>query len=253
MKKFIKKIPVIGDLLLRIKKQIKNKIKDNRRKKFKIKRRKKLLHASGKYLGIYHAFEFINKYQHTKPGDYLEFGVYKGRSFIEAYKKSKEMKFDKMRFFAFDSFEGLPELGKNDASFDQFHEGQYSYSEKDFLNTIKQDSVDLERVITVPGFYGKSLKEKGLKEKLGIKFASVIWVDCDLYVSTKPVLEFITDIIDTGTIIVFDDWFSFAGDLYKGEIRAVNEWLEMNPDIRLCHYKDIGKDGRIFIVQKVID
>lgn len=223
MKKFIKNIPVIGDLLLRIKKQIKNKIKANQREKFKINRRKKLLHASGKYLGIYHSFEFINKYQHSRPGDYLEFGVYKGRAFIEAYKKAEEMKFDNMRFFAFDSFEGLPELGKNDASFGHFYEGQYSYSENDFLNTIEQNSVDLSRVTTVPGFYDKSLKEKGLKEKLGIKFASVIWVDCDLYVSTKPVLEFITDIIDTGTIIVFDDWFSFDGDLYKGEIRAVNE------------------------------
>lgn len=183
-------------------------------------------------------------------GDYLEFGVYEGRAFIEAYDAAKKMDFNDMRFFAFDSFEGLPAPTEDELKFDHFYEGDYKCSESNFLKNLNEHKVDLNRVVTVPGFFNKSLTPS-LKTKYNIKKASVVWVDCDLYESTVPVLNFITDIIDTGTLIVFDDWFSFAGDLYSGEIRAVNEWLDKNSNIRLEHYKDFGTSGRIFLVQKI--
>src|SRR5215471_16913966 len=42
-------------------------------------------------------------------GDYLEFGVYKGDSFITASNLAKRYKFGNMRFFAFDCFDGVPD------------------------------------------------------------------------------------------------------------------------------------------------
>ena len=42
-------------------------------------------------------------------GDYLEFGVFRGTSFINACRLARRYRLDKMRFFAFDSFEGLPD------------------------------------------------------------------------------------------------------------------------------------------------
>ena len=42
-------------------------------------------------------------------GDYLEFGVFRGTSFINACRLARKHGLDEMRFFAFDSFEGLPD------------------------------------------------------------------------------------------------------------------------------------------------
>ena len=72
---------------------------------------------------------------------------------------------------------------------------------------------------------------------------------CDLYISTIPVLQFIVPFLQQGTIICFDDWFSYGGDQMKGEIRATREWLEKTPQVKLMHYRDFGISGRSFIVQ----
>jgi hypothetical protein len=73
-------------------------------------------------------------------------------------------------------------------------------------------------------------------------------IDCDLYSSTKPVLEFITNLIDNGTILIFDDWFSYKGSPNHGEQKACNEWLEKNPRISLIPYVRLGTAQHSFIV-----
>ena len=52
------------------------------------------------------AFQSISK--SVIDGDYLEFGVFQGSSFMMSYKLSRKYQLNKMRFFAFDSFAGLP-------------------------------------------------------------------------------------------------------------------------------------------------
>lgn len=180
-------------------------------------------------------------------GDYLEFGVFQGRAFIEAMRLASKHGFDEMRFFAFDSFEGLPDPNSQESG--RFHAGQYACSEEQFLDNLRHDGADVSRVTTVPGFYDQSLTPE-LKSRLGLKKASVVWIDCDLYESTKPALDFVTDLVDNGTPIVFDDWWSFGGHPHKGEVRAAREWLEENPDIRLEYYRDFGRNMRVFIVQR---
>ena len=82
-----------------------------------------------------------------------------------------------------------------------------------------------------------------------IKKAALIWVDCDLYESTVPVLNFITDYVQDGTIIVFDDWFSFKGNLNMGEQRAFREWLKKNPSIRATEFHRFAT-GNSFILHR---
>ena len=43
-------------------------------------------------------------------GDYLEFGVYQGSSLIMAFHLARRYRLNTMRFFAFDSFAGLPAI-----------------------------------------------------------------------------------------------------------------------------------------------
>ena len=56
---------------------------------------------------------FLNAFDYTKSlgisGDYYEFGCHRGRTFRMALTEARRHGLDKMRFLAFDSFEGLPE------------------------------------------------------------------------------------------------------------------------------------------------
>ena len=90
-----------------------------------------------------------------------------------------------------------------------------------------------------------------LKKDIGLNKAAIVMIDCDLYASTKIVLDFITDLIDSGTIIIFDDWYSFKADPNMGEQKACNEWVEKNKNINLIPYGKYGHNFQMsFIVNK---
>ena len=70
-----------------------------------------IIHPHPDELILKSAFSFAN--HSNVGGDYLEFGVWKGRSFARAYNiwkhlLNKNSNLKDMRFYAFDSFEGLP-------------------------------------------------------------------------------------------------------------------------------------------------
>ena len=54
--------------------------------------------------------------------------------------------------------------------------------------------------------------------------------------------------LQTGTILYFDDWFSYRGSMGHGEARAAAEWLQRHPEIRLVDYRNVGVTGKMFIV-----
>jgi O-methyltransferase len=195
-------------------------------------------------------------------GDYLEFGVWRGDSFIRAYHAinahrpretdtpprhpTHKLKFGrstpefelwcktKPRFFAFDSFAGLP---KSEETLIEEHwvEGAYECSEEQFLANLADDGVNLSNVVTVPGFYDKTLSAE-TKQRLGLCRAAIVHIDCDLHESTTLALDFVTDLLSQGTILVFDDWFHHQGRTDMGEQRACREWLARNRDVELIEY-----------------
>src|SRR3989344_87328 len=192
-----------------------------------------------------YCFGFLNFAEHK--GDYLEFGVWKGGSLNAAYHLSKKFKnLKSMRFYAFDSFEGLPEIEGTDSELKQFGKGEYNCSLDSVKKALKKNGVDLEKITFTKGWYKDTLNQN-TRNNLPIKKASLIYVDCDLYDSTVPVLDFVTPYVSDGTIIVFDDWFCFNGRPDKGEQKAFSEWLEKNPDISVTEYKQFGWMGNSFI------
>jgi O-methyltransferase len=194
------------------------------------------------------AMEFAT---HSKlNGDYLEFGVNKGESFIAAFHFARRSGLNAMNFYAFDSFRGLPEIKGIDAEgFAHFREGAFACDMDQFRSIIASNGVALDRVNLVPGWYDEVLNEQ-TKGKLPLSSAAVIWVDCDLYESTVPVLDFITGYIQDGTIIIFDDWFSFRGDPNRGEQKAFAEWLANNPQIRATEFHKFDWKGSSFILHR---
>jgi O-methyltransferase len=181
-------------------------------------------------------------------GDYLEFGVNQGESFVSAFHFARRSGLNDMRFYAFDSFRGLPEIKGIDAEgFAHFTAGDFACDRDQFCKIISAKGVNLDRVSLVPGWYDEVLNEE-TKAKLPLSSAAVIWVDCDLYESTIPVLDFISNYIQDGTVIIFDDWFSFRGDPDRGEQKAFAEWLAKNPDIRATEFQKFDWKGISFIL-----
>lgn len=205
-------------------------------------------------------------------GDYLEFGCFKGESFIDAFKNIykaekywlsentkrkaysnnyKELEYYKKnfkrKFFGFDSFQGLPKPKGIDAEHHLFKEGRYDCSKNNLINILKKAKINLEQVELIEGFYDKTLN-LNLKQKLKINKAAIIMIDCDLYDSTISVLNFIVDLLQNGTIIIFDDWYNYKSDPNKGEQAACKEWLENNPNINLIEYGNNSLTQKMFIV-----
>jgi len=193
-------------------------------------------------------------------GDYLEFGVWRGDSFIKAYHAVHEMRRQhtawlnrhvtfssngsgtpefrlwnewKPRFFAFDSFEGLPATG--DQTQEEWAGGSYACSEAQFRANVAAEGVQLTDVVTVAGFYDRSLTPE-LKRTHNLRRAAIVHIDCDLYESTTYVLDFVTDLLTQGSVLVFDDWFFNQGRKDRGEQAACNDWLKRHPHIELTPY-----------------
>jgi O-methyltransferase len=160
-------------------------------------------------------------------GYYFEFGCHEAKTMRMAYDNFNYLV--DWTYVGFDSFEGLPEIAEIDKQ-QIWEKGKLKTTENDFIKLVLRSGVPKQKLMTVKGFYDQSLTSE-LKEKLLPKKAAVIYIDCDLYISTVPVLDFIKDFLQKGTIIVFDDWNCFYGDPDKGERKAFSEFREKNPKL----------------------
>ena len=175
-------------------------------------------------------------------GNYEEFGVFEGSTTLEAYSASRIFGLKDVKFFIFDSFQGLPDLETADGN-EVFTKGQFSSSLEKFNKNLKREHADLSRFHIFPGYYDKTLSELKLDDS---QFAFVL-IDCDLYSSTVPVLDFLTNKLVQGAIMAFDDWYCYDSP-QKGERLAVSEWLTKNPNIELIEYNNFHWAGKSFIV-----
>jgi O-methyltransferase len=110
-----------------------------------------------------------------------------------------------------------------------------------------KSGADMRRIMTVPGWFHETLGDTHpVSGSLGKVAAS--WIDCDLYESTPPVLDFLTGRLSVGSVLLFDDWRCFRNPPEFGEQRACAEWLARNPQIRLNDFFDFGFGGKAFTV-----
>ena len=179
-------------------------------------------------------------------GDYYEFGVWRGQTFVYAYLRFIEtakkrlskssfiginLKADIKRrkilesttFHAFDSFEGLPELTKEDQYSDDFFKGQFSAGTEVLNSLMKKFNVPEKRVRIHKGWFSETCNYEYSKRK-NLKKASIVWLDCDIYSSAKDCFNLITHLIQDGTVLIIDDWFSNKGSPIHGVQKAFYEW-----------------------------
>lgn len=190
------------------------------------------------------AFDFL--YGNLLRGDYFEFGSHSARTFRLAWLASlRHPELADTRFHLFDSFAGLPEPEGVDVH-PKWRGGGLAFTVGELVRSAELESIPPGRYDIVEGFYEQSLTAKLAASLAGVR-AGVVYVDCDLYESTKTVLEWIVPFLQSGTIVCFDDWFTFEGRPDRGEQLAAQEFLDGHPNIEFGDYAQFGWHGKSFI------
>lgn len=183
-------------------------------------------------------------------GDYYEFGLWQGYSFCVAQAAATSVGLQDAQFFGFDSFMGLPPLTGPDAESHEFRPGDYASSYEEVTKNLERFGVDWDRTYLVKGWYDDLPQSAAhLASKMGV--AALVLVDCDLYESTVPVLRFVADRLQPGTVVMFDDWNCFDRSDDLGQRRAFREFLAENPSWKASPLLSFGWHGQAFTMQPV--
>jgi O-methyltransferase len=191
------------------------------------------------------AFEFMNG--NLMSGDYFEFGCWGARTFRMAFEHHALHFKNKMHFWLFDSFRGLPELSPIDRH-PKWKTGDFSTSIGDFCRIATEAGIPKDSYTVIGGYYDETLTAERAANLATRTRAGVVFIDCDLYESTRKVLDFVRPLLQPGTVICFDDFYCFNGRPDRGEQLAVKEFLRGHQDVELVEYLNFGWGGKSYIV-----
>ncbi len=186
-------------------------------------------------------------------GDYLEFGVCHGTSMKCMHQVLDDMNLSNTRMFGFDSFEGLPESAKIDDE-GAWHPGQFQADYQQTCDYLSANNIDWQKTLLVKGWFCDTLNKELLLEHR-INKASLIMIDCDMYLSAKEALDFCSSLILDQSIIFFDDWNAInLASRNLGEKRAFDEFLQENPGLDAQEFGNYHYEayphGKVFLVTK---
>lgn len=181
-------------------------------------------------------------------GVYVEFGSHEANTFRMALNTlgnyTRWGKPHIQHFYAFDSFEGMPEPKGIDKQ-KIWRASMNITSEEKFKKTCVSD---LHRITTVKGFYEDTLPKISWNHDSKIVLA---YIDCDYYSSTVEVLKFLRDKLPHGAILAFDDWNCYYGDPKRGEKRAFSEFQEaVGREVHFEPFLPISFGGMSYIYLK---
>jgi hypothetical protein len=194
------------------------------------------------------SFELVLDRDGAVDGDYYEFGLFRGYTFLQAWNHCRDLGLDQVNFHGFDSFEGLPPAEGIDQADGRFFEGQFACSREEVEQNLADNGVNLAKVNLVEGYYEDSLTGD-LRKKHDFKPASVVLLDCDYYSSTVTALAWLEPYIRPGTVLLFDDWFSYGESNELGQQKAFQEYLERHPEYRAEELWEFENHGKGFVLQ----
>lgn len=179
---------------------------------------------------------------------YYEFGVFKGFSLWFAEQAAREMAGDDFHCYGFDSFAGLPET-RVDSWNSSWKEGAYAASRSSVAHAMESNGTDPSRVELIEGFYSDEFFAE-VKATTRLRPAGICVIDSDIYESCVSVLRFIRSYLRPGTIILVDNFYS-AKDDTGGERRALAEFTDLYPEIRMRRIFEFEREGVAFQVQSI--
>lgn len=197
------------------------------------------------------AFVEVHKTPLETPGDYYEFGLFRGYTFLSAQNSCKELNIDDIHFYGFDSFQGLPPVTGVDKTDNKFYEGQFKCAKDEVVDNLSKNGADWSKTTLIEGFFSDSLTEEA-KRLNDFRPVDVALIDCDLYSSTREVLTWLAEYIRDGSILLFDDWYSYGTDESLGQQRAFGEFLEENKGFSATPFVEFKAHGKGFILNAVV-
>lgn len=180
-------------------------------------------------------------------GDYFEFGCHGCGTFRMAHEWSRRHG-HQCRLYAFDSFEGLPRQSAAEDAHPAWLSGAMATSQARFHQLCRIGRIPRARYEIIPGYYSASLTSARAQELP--TNVCLAYIDCDLYSSTRPVLDFLASRLKHGMIIAFDDWFCYSRDRDSGERAACREFFEGQSGWALVPYLNYSCAGMSFIVYR---
>ena len=106
----------------------------------------------------------------------------------------------------------------------------------------------LDKVALIKGFYEDSLTHT-LRNKHPFRPASVVLLDCDYYSSTICALNWMRPYLAAGTILLFDDWFSYGENDELGQQKAYAEFLGQYPEFKSVDLWDFEHNGKAVMLE----
>lgn len=205
--------------------------------------------SSGAPEAILKAFFIVQKEAQGQVGDYYEFGLFRGYTFLQAFNHCKKLGIDNTHFYGFDSFEGLPSAVGIDEADGRFFKGQFACSRKNVVKNLEENGMDVSRMTLVEGYYEDSLTE-ALREQYEFKPASVVLFDCDYYSSTRTALLWIQQYLRVGTVLLFDDWFSYSKEDNNelGQQKALDQFLQESSQFCVKVLWEFEPHGKAFLL-----
>ena len=199
---------------------------------------------------IQKAFALVQVESNGQIGDYYEFGLFRGYTFLQAFKNCEALGIETPNFYGFDSFEGLPPAEGVDEADGRFFEGQFACSKTEVEKNLAENGMDPSRTTLVKGFYEDSLTED-LRVRHDFQPASVVLLDCDYYASTRTAMLWMQPYVGVGTVLLFDDWYSYSegDDNELGQQKALHEFLQENPQFSVEFLWEFAPHGKGFIVR----
>lgn len=185
-------------------------------------------------------------------GDIFEFGVFQGYTARLFARYMQKFCLEDTSLHLFDSFEGLPEEKEMDKNSYEYSSGVWKKGSlsvckgmEDYIQKKLSKILSEKRVHVVKGFFEDTFESyfnKPMKAKL-------IHIDCDLYSASKYVLDFLFshEIIQDGTLVIFDDWMTSLGNPNLGQRKATFEVLSKYPHWSLEQYSNYGGGSHLFI------
>lgn len=174
--------------------------------------------AAGTWLYV----ELLKYVLNVSDGDVVECGVYNGVNAFIALLMLPEL--CRRKYHLYDSFEGFPDICHHDP-----------------LNSRGEfRDVDYRRVSQLFSNYHNVVIHKGYFENTFVKNSAdkyaMVYVDCDLYESTKRCCEHYYNRVQSGGIILFHDYWGcghipeYDLGLYGGVKKAVDEYFMRTGD-----------------------
>lgn len=183
-------------------------------------------------------------------GDYLEFGVFTGSSFCHSIRCSKKVGYLNSsvlatKFYGFDSFSGFGEVSEEDKH--SFYTDANFDTDFDAVHRRVKKVAKSANFKLVPGFFSDTLSLG--PQEFGIEKARIIFVDSDTYSSSSEALTFCESIVQLGTFIILDDYYSYKGAKSKGVAKAFGEFIQKT-GFTIRRVFTYGMGGAVFVISE---